>query len=188
MDVLEGCVRAWAVNLNTINEGEKAMALMRRQQQSPSRQSSPFGQLALLRNEIDRLFESPFDFGSSELLQGWLPAVEISENNDQYLVKAEVPGVNPGEIDITVHENTLTISGEKKQEQKEGEGENYRTERFYGRFQRSITLPHGVDANKIEASYKDGVLTIKLPKSEQAKPKQIQVKAEGQSQTNKGQR
>jgi HSP20 family protein len=73
--------------------------------------------------------------------------------------------------------NTLTISGERKQEEEKNEGEGYRSERFFGRFQRSVTLPAAVQANKIEATYKDGVLTVMVPKSEEAKPKQIQVKS-----------
>ena len=154
------------------------MALIRRQQQSPSRQQGSYGQLSRLRNEIDRLFESPFDFGMSDLFQGWLPPVEIGEDKDQFVVTVELPGMNPNEIETTVHENMLTISGERKQEQKEGEGETYRSERFYGRFQRTIALPQGVDPNKIEATYKDGVLTLRLPKTEQAKPKQIQIKSQ----------
>jgi len=88
-----------------------------------------------------------------------------------------LPGMKREDIDVALDGNTLTLSGERKQEEEKREGESYRSERYFGRFQRSITLPTEVQANKIEAAYKDGVLTVTLPKSEEAKPKQIPVKA-----------
>jgi len=106
----------------------------------------------------------------------WTPAVDIAEHDNEYLVKAELPGVNKDEVKLTLENNILTIRGEKKQE-KETKKENYhRVERNYGSFQRSFTLPAAVKADKIDASYKDGILTVSLPKSEEAKPKQIEVK------------
>lgn len=155
------------------------MALMRRQQQTPARRSAPFGPLARLRNEIDRLFESPFEFGLGDLLEGnWVPPVDVKDNGDHVLVKAELPGMKPEEIQLSVRENTLTISGERREQEEQREGEIYRAERYFGRFQRSITLPQTVDSNQIQATYRDGVLTVKLSKTEQAKPKQIQIKSE----------
>jgi len=132
-----------------------------------------------LRREIDRLFEEPFGFlaPSTSFFEGWTPAVDIYEDKDKYTVKAELPGMKKEDIDVSLDGNTLTISGERKEEQEKKEGEGYRSERFFGRFQRSATLPATVQANKIEAAYKDGVLTIVVPKSEEAKPKQIQVKS-----------
>jgi len=109
-------------------------------------------------------------------LSSWTPAVDIAEHDDQYLVKVELPGVNKDEVKLTLENNILTIRGEKKQE-KETKKENYhRVERSYGSFQRSFTLPAAVKADKIDASYKDGILTVALPKAEEAKPKQIEVK------------
>jgi len=106
----------------------------------------------------------------------WTPAVDIAEHDDEYLVKVELPGVNKEDVKITIESNVLTIRGEKKQE-KETKKENYhRVERNYGSFQRSFTLPSTVKSDKIDASYKDGILSISLPKAEEAKPKQIEVK------------
>jgi len=106
----------------------------------------------------------------------WTPAVDIAEHDDQYVVKVELPGVSKDEVKITLESNILTIRGEKKQE-KETKKENYhRVERSYGSFQRSFTLPTTVKSDKIDASYNNGVLTVALPKAEEAKPKQIEVK------------
>jgi HSP20 family protein len=109
-------------------------------------------------------------------LSSWTPAVDIAEHDDEYLVKVELPGVNKDDVKLTLENNILTIRGEKKQE-KETKKENYhRVERSYGSFQRSFTLPAAVKADKIDASYNDGILTVSLPKAEEAKPKQIEVK------------
>ena len=145
---------------------------------APSRGGSAPGELNRLRREIDRLFEEPFSFlaPSTSFFEGWTPAVDIYEDNDKYVVKAALPGMKKEDIDVSLDGNTLTISGERKQEEQKQEGESYRSERFFGRFQRSITLPTAVQANKIEAAYKDGVLNVTLPKVEEAKPKQIQIK------------
>jgi len=139
---------------------------------------SPFTGLNRLRNEIDQIFEgflSPI-LPSTTFFEGWTPALDVYEDKDRYVVKAELPGLKKEEIDVSLDGNTLSISGERKQEEERKEGDNFRSERYFGRFQRSLTLPAMVDGNKIQASYKDGVLSITLPKSEEAKPKQIQVK------------
>ena len=149
---------------------------------SPSGQGavSPFNELNRIRNEIYRIFEDPIGFASSAstLFEGWAPAVDIYEERDKITVRAELPGMKKEDIEVTVVGDTLTISGERKQEEERKEGETYRSERYLGRFQRSITLPTEVDANKIQAAYKHGLLTVTLAKSEQAKRKQIEVKAE----------
>jgi len=130
-----------------------------------------------LRREIDRLFADPFGFltQSNSFFEGWTPAVDIYEDKDKYVVKAELPGMKKEDINVSLDGTTLTITGERKEEQEKKEGENCRSERYFGRFQRSVTLPVPVQANRIDASYKDGVLTVTLQKSEEAKPKQIQV-------------
>jgi HSP20 family protein len=139
---------------------------------------TPGLELNRLRREIDRLFEEPFGFlaPSTSFFEGWTPAVDIYEDKDKFTVRAELPGMKKEDISVSLDGDTLTISGERKQEEEKKEGEEYRTERFFGRFQRSITLPAPVQTDKIEASYKDGILTITLPKAEEAKPKQIAVK------------
>jgi HSP20 family protein len=112
----------------------------------------------------------------------WAPAVDISERKDAYLVTAELPGVNPGEVEITVEDGLLTIQGERHFAHDSAEEKMHRTERFYGAFRRSITLPSHVEADKIEASAQDGVLQIMVPKAPEVQAKRIQVRA-GQGRT-----
>jgi HSP20 family protein len=133
----------------------------------------PFEQLSHLRDEVNRFFE-PVS-GMTQGFNSWSPAIDLYEDKDNVIVKAELPGMKKEDIDVSLHEGTLMISGERKSEQEYREGESYRSERFYGRFQRSVLLPSPVSADKVNASYKDGILTITLPKSEEAKPKQIEV-------------
>jgi HSP20 family protein len=140
---------------------------------------SPFRHLSLLRNEIDRLFDSPLDAltsNSQQFLNGWLPTIDLYEDRDHLVLKAELPGMKKEDIDISLHGEVLTVSGERKEEETFDKAETYRAERFLGRFQRTLTLPVRVDASKVQASYKDGILTVTLPKAEEAKPKQIEVK------------
>jgi len=126
-----------------------------------------------LRDEIDRLFEAPLT-RTSELL-GWTPAFDIYEDKDNFVVKAELPGMKREDINASLHDGSLIISGERKNETRSQETEVYRSERFFGKFQRVVSLPAQVAASKAKADYKDGILTITLPKSEEAKPKQIEV-------------
>jgi HSP20 family protein len=138
---------------------------------------SGLGRLSSLRDEIDRLFDAPFAelARSSNLLSGWTPALDMHEDKDNVIVKAELPGMKKEEIEISLHDGTLSISGERKSEDKFEDAEVYRAERFVGRFQRTVNLPSAVNADKVKAQYKDGVLTVTLPKTEEAKPKQIDV-------------
>jgi len=138
-----------------------------------------FGRLNDLRDEIDRLFEVPLAelARSTQLLSGWTPALDMHEDKDNLVVKAELPGMKKEAIDISLHDGCLSISGERKSEEKFEDAEVYRAERFVGRFQRTVTLPAAVAADKVKAQYNDGVLTITLPKTEEAKPKRINVNA-----------
>ncbi len=145
----------------------------------PEVTAAPFWQLSTLRDEIDRLFEAPlseFTRASQQFLGGWLPAVDLYEDKDNLVVKAELPGLKKEEIEISLHEGVLTLAGERKHEEEHKDAELHRSERFVGRFQRSITLPSPVLMDKVTAAYKDGMLTVTLPKTEEAKPKQIEVK------------
>ena len=139
---------------------------------------APFSQLNRIRSEINRIFEDPFSLtaASTSFFEGWEPTVDVYDDKDKLTVKAELPGMKKEDITVSLDGNTLTISGERKHEEEKKDKETYRSERYFGRFQRSITLPQSVDAKGIQASYKDGVLTVTLPKSEEAKPKQIEVK------------
>ena len=136
-----------------------------------------FGRLSNLRDEIDRLFEVPLAelARTSQLLSGWTPALDVFEEKDNLIVKAELPGMKKDDIEISLHDGSLSISGERKSQTTSDDSEVYRSERFFGRFQRTVTLPTPVDAEKVKAQYKDGILTVTLPKTEEAKPKQIDV-------------
>jgi HSP20 family protein len=123
---------------------------------------------------LDRFFEEPI---SDWQTSSWGLALDVAEDEDEFIVKASVPGINPDDLDITVTKNTLTIQGEVKQEEEREEERYHLRERRYGRFARSITLPTSVDADEIEANYDNGVLTLHLPKTEEMKPKRIEVKS-----------
>ncbi len=136
-----------------------------------------FGRLSDLRDEIDRLFDSPLTelTRTSQLLSGWTPALDVFEEKENFVLKAELPGMKKEDIEVSFHDGSLSISGERQSETKHADAEVYRAERFFGRFQRSVTLPAPVAVDKVKAAYKDGVLTITLPKTEEAKPKHIDV-------------
>lgn len=146
--------------------------------QRPELSWSPFRQLSSLRDEIDRVFEAPFA-ALSEASQpfggGWAPALDLYEDKDSFVVKLEVPGMKKDELEVSLQDGVLSISGERKAEQKHESTETHRSERFFGRFQRAVTLPTRVEGDKVAASYQDGILTITLPKAEEVKPKQIPI-------------
>jgi HSP20 family protein len=128
---------------------------------------------------MNRLFDpssAPGFTGREDRLLGvWSPPLDVYQDKDHVFVKVELPGMKKEDIQISLHENTLTISGERKQEREVKEGDGYRSERFFGRFHRSITLPVAVQANNVKAQYKDGILAVSLSKAEEAKPRQIEV-------------
>ena len=136
-----------------------------------------FGRLSDLRDEIDRLFETPLAelTRGSQLLSGWTPALDLFEDKDDLYVRVELPGMKREDIELSLHEGSLSISGERKSEEKFKDSEVYRAERFFGRFQRTVSLPTPVAAEKVKAHYQDGILTVTLPKAEEAKPKHIGV-------------
>ena len=107
----------------------------------------------------------------------WSPSVDIEEEEDRYLIKADLPGVDKKDIEVKLEGGVLSIRGEKQTETETGKGtKRHRTERFHGTFSRSFTLPDAVKADKVDASYKDGVLSLTIPKAEEAKPKSIDIK------------
>ena len=131
-----------------------------------------------LRDELDSFFDMPFWSGSdrtTQLFTGWSPALDLYESGDHFEAVVELPGMRKDVIDISLHDGTLTISGERKRESNDNGETAQRTERYVGTFRRSITLPTRVDATKVSATYQDGILKVALPKAEEAKPKQIQV-------------
>ncbi len=135
-----------------------------------------------IRDEIDRMFDEFFGTLPERVTTGfenvWTPSVDISETDNEIIVTAELPGVKKDDVKISLQENVLTIRGEKKQEKEEKNENFHRVERAYGMFQRSFTLPATVDPNKIKATFKDGVLKIRLPKTEEARMKEIPISVE----------
>jgi len=139
----------------------------------------PGGELSRFHDEMDDLISSFFQPWESPLWRtGRWPAIDVTEKDDHFLVHAEVPGCKPDDIDISVSGNILSISGEKKQQEEVKEKGYYHAERVFGSFRRDLTLSGDLDPNKIEATYKDGILNIKVPKSEKAKPVKIKVKGQ----------
>ena len=138
---------------------------------------NPIGTLAGM--EVDRLNQMFANLQTEAFNQAWVPAVDIYETDShEVVIKAELPDVKKEDIGVTVENNVLTLTGERKQEQSTKREQFQRIERRFGSFSRSFTLPTSVDAGQIAASYKDGVLTIRLPRREEAKPKQISVSVE----------
>ena len=141
--------------------------------------SNPWTALPTLQNRVNRLFDDMFPEigrGDDIGLMEWRPMVDTYEKDDAIVVSAELPGVNREDISVDVKNNILTISGERKHEEDVNENNYFRKERFYGKFQRSFTLPDNVDSEKVDAAYKDGVLEVTIPKTEQGTTKKIEIK------------
>ena len=132
---------------------------------------SPFAEMSAAERVVRRIM----DFNGFVEEGLWRPLVDVRENTKEIVVDVELPGVDPKDVKITVEKGTLSIEGDKKLEKKE-EGDFYRTERYYGAFIRSFSLPTSVDSEKISASYDKGVLKITIPKKKEAVPKQIKIK------------
>ena len=135
-----------------------------------------FNDLSGIQQEMNRLFDEFFGERQQELAEGsWLPSVDVSETGEEIVVRAELPGLSKEDIELNIQDNVLTLKGEKKQEKKEEKENHHRVERSYGSFSRSFTLPAGVDPENVQATFKDGVLVIALPKVEEAKQKKIEI-------------
>jgi HSP20 family protein len=142
---------------------------------------TPWTGVTLLKKEMDRLFDRFWDFDSPELPAAfgeWAPKLDIGDTKGALVVKVEIPGIDPKEIEISLQEQVVTIKGEKKQEQEKKDEHYYRLERSYGAFARTVRLPVPVDASKVTATFKNGLLTITLPKTPAAKGTTIPIKAE----------
>jgi HSP20 family protein len=143
----------------------------------------PFRELTAMQDRINRVFGDVYTrrLDDDVLSRGdWAPPVDIFQNDkSEVVIKAEMPGLKREDIDLRVENNTLTIRGERKREAEVREEQYHRVERAYGVFTRSFTLPAVVDAGKVSAEYRDGVLTVVLPMREEAKPRQIQVEVNG---------
>jgi len=140
---------------------------------------SPFRDISVLQNQMNRLFEDTLHTypAGSDGVSAWAPPADIWETENDLILQTDLPGVDPKQIDLRVENNVLTIRGERRFEPKVKEENFHRVERSYGTFSRSFTLGTAVDSEKVQANYRNGVLSITLPKAEQAKPKRIQIAA-----------
>jgi len=145
----------------------------------------PFRDLVTTQESFNRLFNQTF----SQLFDGpepgvrtWAPAVDVYETEQNLVLKAEIPGIDPKDLEVRVEDGTLYLRGERKTESDLKEGNYHRIERSYGAFNRTFALPGSIDTNKVAAEYKSGVLTLTIPKKEEAKPKTIKVQVSGEEQ------
>ena len=140
---------------------------------------NPAKEMLGLRSQMDRMLSDFFgpsrrgDNGTS--LWDWSPTVDVYDQDDRIVIKAELPGMEKKDISVDLNDRVLTLKGERSADNEVKEDKFYRRERFYGKFERSFTLPAAVEADKINADYKDGILKIEVPKPESQKPKQISV-------------
>ena len=126
--------------------------------------------------EMNRLFNTLFDAaGGGD--QRWVPAMDLFEAGDHFVLRADLPGLTEGDVSLEVQDNSLTISGERKSEHEQSEGGWYRIERSFGSFSRSLTLPEGVNPEAISAEFTNGVLEVRIPKPEERKPRRVEIKA-----------
>ncbi len=137
----------------------------------------PFRELLDLQNETERLLGSSMESLPERLSREavWIPSMDVTEDENAVNIKMDIPGVKQPDVDVSISDNILIVKGTRKGEEETKNKKVHRLERFYGSFQRSLALPDYVDVSKIEASYKDGMLEIRIPKSEHVKPRQIKV-------------
>jgi HSP20 family protein len=140
---------------------------------------NPWKEMSVLQNRLNHLFNEPFMRSGQEddelSLGAWYPAVDMFDNDDKIVIKAELPGMDKKDFSVDIKDRVLTLSGERNYENEAKEENYYRRERTYGKFKRAFHLPADVDADKIKADFKEGVLRVEIPKPEAQKPKQITV-------------
>ena len=143
----------------------------------------PAGELQSIQQEMNRLFgtffDSPAGAGDGGALRRWIPAMDLIEEDDRYVLRADLPGVREDEVHVELEDNVLTISGERKSEHEERKEGLYRLERASGSFSRSLTLPEGIDPDSIQARFDKGVLEVRVPKREQRKPRRVAISVGG---------
>jgi HSP20 family protein len=141
----------------------------------------PVRELTSLQNEMNRLFNTFFDTpttgngGNGATLRRWIPPMDLVETDEHFVLKADLPGLDEGDVNIEVEDNVLTVSGERKAEHEDKREGYVRVERAYGSFRRSLTLPEGIDAEAVTASFEKGVLEVRIPKPEQRKPRKVAI-------------
>jgi HSP20 family protein len=142
----------------------------------------PVRELNTLQNEMNRLFNSVFDTpapNGGASLRRWIPAMDLVETDEDFVLRADLPGLSEGDVNIELEDNVLTVSGERKSEHEERKEGYYRVERASGSFSRSLTLPEGVNPDTIKASFNKGVLEIRIPKPEERKPRKVAIAVGG---------
>src|SRR5215211_9151136 len=144
----------------------------------------PLRELTTLQNEMNRLFGTVFDTppqGNGGALRRWLPAMDLVETEDHFVLRADLPGLSEEDVSIELEDSVLTVAGERKTEHEDKKEGFYRMERSFGQFRRSLTLPEGVDADGITASFDKGVLEVRIPKPEERKPRRVAIQVGGQN-------
>ncbi len=148
----------------------------------------PAREIATIQNEMNRLFNVFFEAptgagdGHNQSLRRWIPAMDLVETEDDFVLRADLPGLSEQDVNIELEDNVLTISGARKAEHEERKEGHYRVERASGSFARSLTLPEGVDPDRVQASFDKGVLEVRVPKPEQRKPRKVTISAGGGAQ------
>jgi HSP20 family protein len=150
----------------------------------------PLREFSTLQNEMNRLFNTVFDTpapaGNGGTMRRWLPAMDLVETEDHFVLRADLPGLAEGDVNIEVEDRVLTVSGERKAEHEVSKEGYHRVERAFGAFSRSLTLPDGVDPEAVAASFDRGVLEVRIPKPEQRKPRKISIGVGGETKTLEG--
>jgi HSP20 family protein len=151
----------------------------------------PARELSSLQHEVNRLFGSFFDLpafenGAAGARRRWIPAIDLAETADEYVLRADLPGMSTEDVKIELEDNVLTLSGERKSEHEEKTDSYHRIERASGSFSRSLTLPHGIDPAAITARFADGVLEVRIPRPEQRKPHLVTIETADQPATIEG--
>jgi HSP20 family protein len=146
----------------------------------------PVRELGTIQSEMNRLFNTFFETpagggNSSPALRRWVPAMDLVETDDEFVLRADLPGLSENDVNIELDDNVLTISGERKSEHEERKEGYYRVERSSGSFQRSLTLPEGVSADAIRAQFDKGVLEVRVPKPEERKPRKVAISVGGEA-------
>ena len=149
----------------------------------------PFRELSSLQTEMNRLFNAAFEGpgGSNGPARRWTPAMDLLETEEEFVLRADLPGMSESDVSIELEDNVLTVSGERKTEHEDKREGFYRMERAYGSFSRSLTLPKGIDPEAVTAAFQNGVLEVRVPKPEQRKPRRISISAgDGETRTIEG--
>jgi HSP20 family protein len=139
----------------------------------------PLRELSSLQNEMNRLFNTVFDApaagGNGGQARRWVPAMDLLETEEHFVLRADLPGMREGDVSIELEDNVLTVSGERKAEHEDRQEGYYRVERAFGSFSRSLTLPKGIDPESVTAHFDSGVLEVRIPKPEERKPRKISI-------------